>query len=950
MYTLHIRTVRSSFMSIPILPCARIPISIFIGSFNVNARASHQSQITHWLGVSSTECDLYIIGLQEVVNLNVFNVGILPNHASGPWEDAVYVALQEATHPFVLMFSVQLVGLLMLGYVRKDYYPYINHFEVSKVATGYLGVGGNKGGIGVRFNLYDTSMCFVTSHFTAHQEKIKQRNEDYRIISTKLGFAAHPETARYPGQSSLTIFDHDYLFWSGDLNYRINSSRDDYSDVFDKVDNFDIDWLVKNDQLTIERQAGNVFTNWLEGEISFLPTYKFQPGTVFLERRPNKKLRGPSYCDRILYKIHPSLKVSLVNDMNSKIVSQIDSDAESYFRKESFKRELALSLVRKNSINSQFEEQEEFSVEFEQLFYTSNYSTISDHQPVSTVVSCTAFSKPARFITKSHGSIFDYIEIVHFIVLELQLSLAVSILDMQDSFGNYLFQAIAVSAGAVDHIFAGAVAHVREQLGATLPAQLPSYAYNSGVARFAVAAGLHPNNLFITTLLSGLLVVGLFAGMTILAYLFLLVMFNFVSYFRTQRAVENPYFHFRGYMLRLYLLYFSCISVTGFYQLTLNDYWLTFLLALLVVGPVAIGFVVVPAYYFFDLGEYYDLFKNVRKRITFSIFCSPFSLENRLWSIVRLFYLYLMAACVAFFNDNYKWLQVSLVLGIQVIYSVVLGMRTPYYDASQMWLQLIMHITRACTLTLTLVYIAIDNESLFSAFYLVSTRYALHGIVLVLFAFIRCRVYVAEFFLWIFPNFCKFCMFADWDHLVNNSNVEFQQSASMNTIQSQFKSIYVPGSASPFIRSSHVASDQDEPRDIRSVSIPALPTIATTNHLALKSAESENRAIHPRAPALSLIRPADGKVLFDAVLRKTAFGKVTSNQKDDISPLSNHEKYRTPNFVPAPSQSVIPVNDQNIGDEEDSGDDEDESTRMQRMDNFKQKLNFFQKLASFNME
>ena len=114
------------------------------------------------------------MGLQEIVNLNVINVGILPNHASGPWENDIADALHSASKDrYVLLFSCQLVGLLLIGYVREELFPYVHHLEEDKVACGILGVGGNKGGVGVRFNLYDTSFCFVTSHLSAHQEKIK---------------------------------------------------------------------------------------------------------------------------------------------------------------------------------------------------------------------------------------------------------------------------------------------------------------------------------------------------------------------------------------------------------------------------------------------------------------------------------------------------------------------------------------------------------------------------------------------------------------------------------------------------------------------------------------------------------------------------------------------------------------------------------------------------------
>lgn len=59
----------------------------------------------------------------------------------------------------------------------------------------------------------------------------------------------------------------------------------------------------------------------------------------------------------------------------------------------------------------------------EQIFYMSHYSTLSDHVPVSSLFQCVTFSNPLRFSTDNQGSIWDYFEVVHFLVMEMQLSI-----------------------------------------------------------------------------------------------------------------------------------------------------------------------------------------------------------------------------------------------------------------------------------------------------------------------------------------------------------------------------------------------------------------------------------------------------------------------------------------------------------------------------------------------
>ncbi len=47
---------------------------------------------------------------------------------------------------------------------------------------------GNKGGVAVRFTLYDSSVCFISSHLAAHQNDVHSRNSDQLNIAKRLAF------------------------------------------------------------------------------------------------------------------------------------------------------------------------------------------------------------------------------------------------------------------------------------------------------------------------------------------------------------------------------------------------------------------------------------------------------------------------------------------------------------------------------------------------------------------------------------------------------------------------------------------------------------------------------------------------------------------------------------------------------------------------------------------
>jgi hypothetical protein len=65
---------------------------------------------------------------------------------------------------------------------------------------------GNKGGVGVRFRLYDSYLTFVNSHLASGTKEVERRNLDYREIAGRLLFpGAADDPSRVP-----TIYDGEY--------------------------------------------------------------------------------------------------------------------------------------------------------------------------------------------------------------------------------------------------------------------------------------------------------------------------------------------------------------------------------------------------------------------------------------------------------------------------------------------------------------------------------------------------------------------------------------------------------------------------------------------------------------------------------------------------------------------------------------------------------------------
>ena len=82
--------------------------------------------------------------------------------------------------------------------MRAEHLSTIRAVEAATRKTGLRGMSGNKGAVGVRLELFDTSFCFITAHLAAGHSNIDERNTDYWTIADGLHF-----------QRGKTIEDHE---------------------------------------------------------------------------------------------------------------------------------------------------------------------------------------------------------------------------------------------------------------------------------------------------------------------------------------------------------------------------------------------------------------------------------------------------------------------------------------------------------------------------------------------------------------------------------------------------------------------------------------------------------------------------------------------------------------------------------------------------------------------
>eukprot|EP01127_Copromyxa_protea_P004430 TRINITY_DN14291_c0_g1_i1.p1 TRINITY_DN14291_c0_g1~~TRINITY_DN14291_c0_g1_i1.p1 ORF type:complete len:801 (+),score=169.82 TRINITY_DN14291_c0_g1_i1:726-3128(+) len=271
---------------------------IYIGTWNVNGKAPPSDiDLDQWISpenpngkdVDHDAISMYVFGFQEIVPLNSSSIISADETNMKNWATLLETALNERrkNSQVILCGCVQLVGMAVIVFISSKEAHYLTGFQIMKIKTAGMGYTGNKGALLARFQYKATTICCVTGHFTAGQREVKERIKDIENIISKTRFAS---------RQTATISDHDYQFWFGDFNFRIDLS---YSEVIARIKSNDLSALLANDQLQKARITGQVFQGFKEGVIDFLPTYKYNVGTDVYDT--SEKRRTPAWCDRILW-------------------------------------------------------------------------------------------------------------------------------------------------------------------------------------------------------------------------------------------------------------------------------------------------------------------------------------------------------------------------------------------------------------------------------------------------------------------------------------------------------------------------------------------------------------------------------------------------------------------------------------------------------------------------
>lgn len=315
--------------------CSFDEIKTLVMTWNAGASTPHSlrysesdSAFFRELLQSSGSPDILVFGFQELVDLedkaatakrflkSKKRDGADSDHMSHQyrdWRDFLLKSLDDympATDLYHLLYNAPLVGLFTCIFVKSSLQGRIRNLHAAEVKRGMGGLHGNKGAIAVRFQIDNSSLCFVNCHLAAGQSQTNSRHGDIAAILEANLFPVERDLEQRQdnficGGDGGMIVDHESCIINGDLNYRIDTmSRDT---VVKAIQSSNLQKLLERDQLLAARRKNPSFRlrAFNELPIQFNPTYKYDVGTDTYDT--SEKRRSPAWCDRLLSRGHGTI-------------------------------------------------------------------------------------------------------------------------------------------------------------------------------------------------------------------------------------------------------------------------------------------------------------------------------------------------------------------------------------------------------------------------------------------------------------------------------------------------------------------------------------------------------------------------------------------------------------------------------------------------------------------
>jgi hypothetical protein len=117
------------------------PVSLFIGTWNVNGKPPGAAPLQAWLVVEGVLPDIVVCGLQEMDQSTSTLVFNSETAKAEPWIALIGAALAQLG-TYIMRVKQQLGGVLQLLWVRKEMLPRVRDVQEHSKSTGFGGILG----------------------------------------------------------------------------------------------------------------------------------------------------------------------------------------------------------------------------------------------------------------------------------------------------------------------------------------------------------------------------------------------------------------------------------------------------------------------------------------------------------------------------------------------------------------------------------------------------------------------------------------------------------------------------------------------------------------------------------------------------------------------------------------------------------------------------------------
>lgn len=254
--------------------------------------------------------DIIFIGLQEIIELS----GIIEQLCNldtseriSKWTEKLskYIENIYTNSIYVPVKILDLVGIYFICFIKYEHKSKLNLIDFNITKTGFGGHFGNKGFITMTFKYYDSYISVASGHFEAGEENNNKRIDNLKQLLYK--------EINIDGYKNINFKDVDFWIFLGDSNFRIDMN---YNDVITLIKKNSLNYLLNNDQFYKIKNSERDFNIINEGRICFNPTYKFMKGINDYDYN-EKKIRVPSWTDRIFYINKNGIKNIMYNSINT---------------------------------------------------------------------------------------------------------------------------------------------------------------------------------------------------------------------------------------------------------------------------------------------------------------------------------------------------------------------------------------------------------------------------------------------------------------------------------------------------------------------------------------------------------------------------------------------------------------------------------------------------------